>query len=67
MGHYSDSYEYEDDQRRTRAAVNRREATVFLRQALALADVCKPYDTATFKVKIQEALFWLHGPSDYED
>jgi hypothetical protein len=67
MSHYSDDYEYEDNKRLTRAKVNRREATAFLRQALDLADVCKPYDKDNFKIKIQEALFWLHGPGDYED
>ena len=67
MGHYSDDYEYEDDKRRTKAAVNRRDATMHLRQALELAHTSKAYDATNFEIKIKEAIFWLHGPWDDED
>ena len=67
MGHYSDDYEYEDEKRRTAAKVKRKEVTVLLMQALELAHTSKPYDKGNFKTKIQEALFWLHGPGDNED
>jgi len=63
MGHYSDAYEYEDNKRRTQQKMSQHDAQKALRKALELADTCKPYDKENYRTKIQEALFWLEGPS----
>lgn len=64
MGHYDSDYEYEADKKRNARKLKQHEAKKLLRQALELADECKPYNKEICCLKIEEAIFWLEGPKD---
>lgn len=66
MGHYDDSYEYENNQRRIRRYQASHDIRKDIRAALSKVDTSNSYDADQLKIKLKEALFWLDGPNTLE-